>query len=302
MRVVCPHQDDREQTVSGGTTLTGLCSSATVTVQKPLQKGTWDKGAESPDMLSAHPRPRRRAGYRGGHPGRGADPRRERAGAAGHAARSERGAHRPAGHAHRQGRAHHRAQLGRDGVPRLRPDDAHRRHRDRHPRRARGEPLGQGWRRRARGRGGRGRDRQGDDDPRRTRDAKFADDPGWNDLLFIAFTDSTPEKAQHVEVFECTIDAGVAESNLGRPHHPRGQALRRLSRQPPAQEVPGQRHLPAPLLRVLQPDGARPRVDQELPHLHQRRERQEHSGGLALLRRRAGSRASTCTSAWSRAR
>ena len=52
---------------------------------------------------------------------------------------------------------------------------------------------------------------------RTARDANFADDPGWNDLLFIAFTDSTPEKAQHVEVFECTIDAGVVESSLGIP-------------------------------------------------------------------------------------
>jgi len=52
---------------------------------------------------------------------------------------------------------------------------------------------------------------------RLTRDANFAHDPGWNDLLFIASTDSTPEKAQHVDVFECTIDAGVAQSALGVP-------------------------------------------------------------------------------------
>jgi hypothetical protein len=52
---------------------------------------------------------------------------------------------------------------------------------------------------------------------RSTRDDNFADDPGWNDLLFVAYTDSTPEKTQHVEVFECTIDAGIVESPLGVP-------------------------------------------------------------------------------------
>ena len=51
VKVVCPHEDDKEQKVSGSTTLTGLCSSSTVLVQKPLQKGTWDKGAESPEII-----------------------------------------------------------------------------------------------------------------------------------------------------------------------------------------------------------------------------------------------------------
>jgi hypothetical protein len=52
---------------------------------------------------------------------------------------------------------------------------------------------------------------------RLTRDDDFADDPGWNDLLFVAYTDSTPAKTQHVEVFECTIDAGIAENPNGVP-------------------------------------------------------------------------------------
>ncbi len=52
---------------------------------------------------------------------------------------------------------------------------------------------------------------------RGTRDANFAHDPGWNDLLFIASTDSTPAKTQLVDVFECTIDAGIVQSSLGIP-------------------------------------------------------------------------------------
>jgi hypothetical protein len=52
---------------------------------------------------------------------------------------------------------------------------------------------------------------------RLTRDANFAHDPGWNDLIFIASTDSTPARTQHVDVFECTIDAGVVQSKLGIP-------------------------------------------------------------------------------------
>ncbi len=49
------------------------------------------------------------------------------------------------------------------------------------------------------------------------RDTNFAHATTWNDLLFIAYTDSTPARAQHVEVFECTIDAGAVESSLGMP-------------------------------------------------------------------------------------
>jgi len=58
---------------------------------------------------------------------------------------------------------------------------------------------------------------------RETRDATFSKDKTsahattWNDLLFVTFTPSTPDKVQHVEVFECTIDAGSYESNLGLP-------------------------------------------------------------------------------------
>jgi uncharacterized Zn-binding protein involved in type VI secretion len=51
VRVVCPHQDDKEQKVTGNTTLTGLCSSATVMIQKALAKGTWDDGAQSPELF-----------------------------------------------------------------------------------------------------------------------------------------------------------------------------------------------------------------------------------------------------------
>ncbi len=58
---------------------------------------------------------------------------------------------------------------------------------------------------------------------REQRDATFSsstaskDATTWNDLLFVAFTTSTPDHAQHVEVFECTIDAGDIESSLGMP-------------------------------------------------------------------------------------
>jgi uncharacterized Zn-binding protein involved in type VI secretion len=39
----------------------------------------------------------------------------------------------------------------------------------------------------------------------------------WNDLLFCVYTDSDVKKTQRVEVFECTIDAGEAESPIGLP-------------------------------------------------------------------------------------
>jgi hypothetical protein len=58
---------------------------------------------------------------------------------------------------------------------------------------------------------------------REQRDDVFSKDAGsahattWNDLLFIAFTTSTPAHEQQVEVFECTIDAGDFENAAGIP-------------------------------------------------------------------------------------
>jgi len=51
VRVVCPHQDDKEQKITGSVTLSGLCSSATVMIQKTLAKGIWDAAAQSPEMF-----------------------------------------------------------------------------------------------------------------------------------------------------------------------------------------------------------------------------------------------------------
>jgi hypothetical protein len=51
VRVVCPHKDDQEQKITGSATLTGLCSSATVMIQKALAKGTWDDAAQSPELF-----------------------------------------------------------------------------------------------------------------------------------------------------------------------------------------------------------------------------------------------------------
>jgi uncharacterized Zn-binding protein involved in type VI secretion len=52
VRMTCPHKPDFEQKFTGITTLTGLCSAATVSVHKAIQKGEWDVGAVSGNLLS----------------------------------------------------------------------------------------------------------------------------------------------------------------------------------------------------------------------------------------------------------
>jgi uncharacterized Zn-binding protein involved in type VI secretion len=51
VHVSCPHQQRAAETVDGATNLGGLCRASTVTVDKALQIGTWDAGASH----GAHP-------------------------------------------------------------------------------------------------------------------------------------------------------------------------------------------------------------------------------------------------------
>lgn len=51
-RAKCPHKNYEDVTFTGRTTLTGLCSGATVSVVKALQKGEWDKGTSSGHVIS----------------------------------------------------------------------------------------------------------------------------------------------------------------------------------------------------------------------------------------------------------
>jgi uncharacterized Zn-binding protein involved in type VI secretion len=46
-RVTCPHKNYEDKKFSGTTTISGLCSGASVEIVKALQKGEWDKGAET---------------------------------------------------------------------------------------------------------------------------------------------------------------------------------------------------------------------------------------------------------------
>lgn len=51
-RVTCPHKNYEDVTISGQTTLSGLCSGASVSIVKDLQKGEWDRGTASGHVLS----------------------------------------------------------------------------------------------------------------------------------------------------------------------------------------------------------------------------------------------------------
>lgn len=51
-RVKCPHKNYEDVKFSGSTTLSGLCSGASVSVVKGLQKGEWDKGTSSGHVIS----------------------------------------------------------------------------------------------------------------------------------------------------------------------------------------------------------------------------------------------------------
>jgi uncharacterized Zn-binding protein involved in type VI secretion len=54
---LCPHEQRPAETIDGSTSIGGLCSAATVTVDKALQKGTWDDSASR----GAHPQATTRA-------------------------------------------------------------------------------------------------------------------------------------------------------------------------------------------------------------------------------------------------
>lgn len=51
-RATCPHKNYEDVPFSGETTISGLCSGASVAVVKGLQKGEWDKGASSGYLIS----------------------------------------------------------------------------------------------------------------------------------------------------------------------------------------------------------------------------------------------------------
>jgi uncharacterized Zn-binding protein involved in type VI secretion len=198
--VSCPHKDDQVHQVSGGATVSGLCSASTVTVAKPLQKGMWDKGAQSPEILG---------------------PTHAQVSAT--EARSHV-VHAPAPPATPP--AQHEVHLVRPmtSTADVRLTTVHNWVETVYGAFGQVMPTGAtelailGVREASLSGKGTVEDLEaaagkGQTDKETTtrlaRDDNFADDPGWNDLLFLAFTDSTPAKAQHVEVFECTIDAGA---------------------------------------------------------------------------------------------
>ena len=51
-RATCPHKNYEDVPFSGQTTISGLCSGASVAIVKGLQKGEWDKGASSGYLIS----------------------------------------------------------------------------------------------------------------------------------------------------------------------------------------------------------------------------------------------------------
>jgi uncharacterized Zn-binding protein involved in type VI secretion len=247
VRVSCPHKDDVEHKVTGGTTLSGLCSSSTVTVQKSLQKGTWDPGASSGEIVApthahvtpqakiAAPAPAPAAPAHAAAPAQAVAPAHA-AGApaapAAPAAPVTHVVHAPAPpatpptqqevHIVRPTTAtaqvtlttvHNWAELVFRAFNQTMPTAA-----------TEIAILGV----REASLSGKGSVDQleveagaGHTDKvnftTEARDANFAHATTWNDLLFIAYTDSTPAKTQHIEVFECTIDAGDVESALGTP-------------------------------------------------------------------------------------
>jgi uncharacterized Zn-binding protein involved in type VI secretion len=52
--VFCPHEPREDVKVDGSTSVSGLCSGAMVTVHKPLQAGTWDEGVAPPSAHAHH--------------------------------------------------------------------------------------------------------------------------------------------------------------------------------------------------------------------------------------------------------
>ncbi len=241
VRISCPHKDDEHRTITGSTTLSGLCSSATVMVQKALQKGTWDHGASSGEIVApAHshveaapiakaPAP---APARANAPAAAAPAAASAPAAAPPAAPVTHVVHAPAPPATPP--AQHEVHLVRPTTPTAQVTLTTVHNWVELVFRAFGQTLptaateiailgvreaslsGKGSVNDLEAEAGEG---HADKVTFTTeaRDANFAHATTWNDLLFIAYTDSTPAKAQHVEVFECTIDAGEGESALGVP-------------------------------------------------------------------------------------
>jgi uncharacterized Zn-binding protein involved in type VI secretion len=52
--IFCPHQQHEDRQIDGATSIGGLCTGATVTVRKALQVGTWDEGASQPAAPHHH--------------------------------------------------------------------------------------------------------------------------------------------------------------------------------------------------------------------------------------------------------
>jgi uncharacterized Zn-binding protein involved in type VI secretion len=261
VRVSCPHKDDVVRKFSGTTTLTGLCSGSTVTVEKALQKGEWDKGASSgavqpPSHAHLDP-PGQAAPAPAAHAAPSAPAAPSQAATPSHAAATPTQAAAPSQAAAAPAPAA-QTHAVHAPAPAATPADKHEVHivRPSTPNahvqlttvhnwaelvfKACGYTMPTGATEIAilgvreaslSGKGGEdtleAEAAAGETDKvtftREERDASFSKSAAsahattWNDLLFIAYTDSTPAKAQHVEVFECTIDAGAFENAAGLP-------------------------------------------------------------------------------------
>jgi uncharacterized Zn-binding protein involved in type VI secretion len=250
VRVSCPHKDDETRTVSGNTTLTGLCSSSTVMVQKALQKGAWDPGASSGEIIApthAHVTPAAPAHAAAAAPAPvpvagGAAPAHATAAAkviapaapapAPTAAPATHVVHAPAPPATPPAQQEVHIVRPTTATAQVTLTTVHnwvelvfRAFKQTMPTAATEIAIlgvreaslsGKGNVEKLEAEAGAGHTDKVTFTTE-ARDGNFAHATTWNDLLFIAYTDSTPQKAQHVEVFECTIDAGQCESPLGTP-------------------------------------------------------------------------------------
>jgi uncharacterized Zn-binding protein involved in type VI secretion len=262
----CPHKDDAAQKFTGSTTVSGLCSSSTVTVAKPLQTGTWDKGASSGEVFPpthAQVSPATHADT-GTKPEKPAPPPPQPPSPSPNAAPAASPASPAAPPASPAASPDAAAATADDThvvhapVSPGTPGDTHEAHIVRPTTssatvqvttvhnwvelvfKAFGNTMPTGATEIAilgvreaslSGKGGvdtlEAEAGAGQTDKETTtreqRDAVFSSSTSsahattWNDLLFIAFTTSTPDHAQSVEVFECTIDAGAWESAAGIP-------------------------------------------------------------------------------------
>lgn len=288
VRVSCPHKDDEERTITGNTTLTGLCSGSTVMVQKGLQKGTWDPGASSGEIIApshSHVAPAGAAAPAAApahaaaavppHPAAAAAPAPAAAAPTGGAAAphataaakvvtptSAPAAAPTGGAATPHAAAPAAASTGGAPAPGthvvhapsppatppatqevhlVRPTTSSaqvtlatvhnwvelvfRAFKQTLPTAATEIAIlgvreaslsGKGTTDQLEAQAGAGHT-DNVNFTTEARDANFAHATTWNDLLFIAYTDSTPQKAQHIEVFECTIDAGECDNPAGTP-------------------------------------------------------------------------------------